>query len=236
MKICSKCYLPKELNEFHNKKDSKDGKCPHCKLCLSLYHKNNKEKISIKHKLYLINNKEEVKTQQKLYYIKNRENIILNTRKYQNKHKEQIKEYTLNYIKKNKKIINIKRRIYIKSKYKNNISFRLSSLLRIRFYKALKKTNKSKSIIKLIGCDIDFLKKHLESLFLPEMTWDNHGEVWEIDHKIGCCNFDLTNYNQQAQCFHYSNQQPLFKTTTIAESFGYLNEIGNRNKSKKLSI
>jgi hypothetical protein len=64
------------------------------------------------------------------------------------------------------------------------------------------------------------------------MTWDNHGDVWEIDHIIGCINFDLTDIEQQKKCFHYTNLQPLFKTSGIAKKFGYTNEIGNRDKIK----
>jgi hypothetical protein len=63
------------------------------------------------------------------------------------------------------------------------------------------------------------------------MTWSNHGEIWEIDHIKPCSSFNLADIEQQKQCFHYSNTQPLFKTTEIAESLGYENEIGNRNKS-----
>jgi hypothetical protein len=82
-----------------------------------------------------------------------------------------------------------------------------------------------------LGSTIEECRLYLESQFKPEMTWENHGEVWEIDHIIPCSSFDLTDTEQQKQCFHYSNTQPLFKTTSIAESFGYKNEIGNRNKS-----
>jgi len=64
------------------------------------------------------------------------------------------------------------------------------------------------------------------------MTWDNHGEIWEIDHIVGCVNFDMEDVEQQKKCFHYTNHQPLFKTTKIAKSFGYINYIGNRNKPK----
>ena len=41
---------------------------------------------------------------------------------------------------------------------------------------------------------------------------------------------------EQQLCFHYTNTQPLFKTTKIAESFGYVNYVGNRDKSKKSII
>jgi hypothetical protein len=53
------------------------------------------------------------------------------------------------------------------------------------------------------------------------MTWLNHGQIWEIDHIKPCSSFDLTDLEQQKQCFHYTNLQPLFKTE-------------NRQKSNKI--
>ena len=65
------------------------------------------------------------------------------------------------------------------------------------------------------------------------MTWENHGKIWEIDHILPCASFDLTILEEQKKCFHYTNMQPLFTTTEIAKSFGYIDQIGNKNKGKK---
>ena len=43
------------------------------------------------------------------------------------------------------------------------------------------------------------------------MSWNNHGFYgWHIDHIYPCSKFDLTDLNQQKQCFHYTNLQPLW--------------------------
>jgi hypothetical protein len=65
------------------------------------------------------------------------------------------------------------------------------------------------------------------------MNWSNHGVVWEIDHIIPLSSFDFKKEIEIYKAFHYTNLQPLFKTTEIAESYGYKNEIGNRNKGDK---
>mgnify|MGYP003522388959 CR=1 FL=1 len=91
-------------------------------------------------------------------------------------------------------------------------------------------TNKLKEYL---GCSLIELKIYLEELFKPEMNWSNHGEIWEIDHIKPISSFDLNIIEEQRKCFYFSNLQPLFKTTEIAESFGYLNEIGNRDKGDK---
>jgi len=94
-------------------------------------------------------------------------------------------------------------------KYQNDVTYRLTALLRSRLHSAIKGTAKKSSAKKLIGCSIPQLRKHLESQFADGMTWDNHGD-WHIDHIKPCAAFDLTNEAEQRQCFHYSNLQPLW--------------------------
>jgi len=62
----------------------------------------------------------------------------------------------------------------------------------------------------LLGCTVEEARQHLEAQFLPGMTWENHGE-WHIDHIRPCASFsDLTQLEQQKQCCHYTNLQPLW--------------------------
>jgi hypothetical protein len=68
---------------------------------------------------------------------------------------------------------------------------------------------KSKSAVQLLGCSIEELKKHLESKFYEEMSWDNYGTYWHIDHIKPCASFDLALKEEQEKCFHFSNMQPL---------------------------
>lgn len=128
-----------------------------------------------------------------------------------------------------------KSREYEKNKWKTDEKYRLKKLLRCRLHSALKVQNSSKyqSTLLLLGCSIEEFKQHLESQFKPEMNWSNHGKIWEMDHIKPCAFFNLLDGEEQKLCFHYTNFQPLFKTTEIAESFGYKNEIGNRNKLNK---
>ena len=63
----------------------------------------------------------------------------------------------------------------------------------------------------ITGCSIDELKTHIESLFKPDMTWDNYGSYWQIDHKEPLFKFDLTNPDQLKEACNYKNLQPLSK-------------------------
>jgi HNH endonuclease. len=48
------------------------------------------------------------------------------------------------------------------------------------------------------------------------MSWDNYGrDGWHIDHIRPCASFDLTDPEQQRQCFHYTNLQPLWAADNI---------------------
>lgn len=204
MKKCTKCNI--------NPKHSTTSYCRECRI---LYNKTNKEHI----KLY---NKER--------YESDKEIILDKIKNYNKKHNDKIKKYAQDWFQKNKDHINK----YNRDKYKNDPIFKLKLILRNILNKKLKdkKAEKYKSSLILIGCNIQELKQHLESQFLPEMTWENHGIIWEIDHIKPCTSFDLTKKEEQSEAFHYTNLQPLFKTTDIAKSFGYNDHIGNRNKNK----
>ena len=80
-----------------------------------------------------------------------------------------------------------------------------------------KRTMRSGKAEALLGCTIPELKRHIESLFLPGMSWSNRSS-WHIDHIRPCSAFDLTDPEQQRCCFHYSNLQPLWPIDNILKS------------------
>lgn len=230
MKKCTKCNIEKPFTEFYFEK-KRNIYHPKCKECHVLYRNTNKEKQHVLQKEYYNlnknkhkerckkwaeNNKQYFKEYRKKYYQSNRNTLLEKSKEYQTNNKDKHTEY-------------------IKNRYQTDINFRLRKKLTTTLWNNLKKQNTSKllSIRTLLGCTIEECKQHLESQFKLGMAWDNHGEVWEIDHIIPCSSFDLTHSEQQKKCFHYTNLQPLFKTTEIARSFGYVNEEGNRNKFNK---
>jgi len=196
------------------------------KIYNKLYRENNKEKITN----YRINNK--LNSQE--YYKSNKEHLLEYAKQYTETNKEKIYKKNREYNKKYYKANSHKIKQYNINSYKNNINTKLSLSLRCRLNHSLKQGLKTKSALNLLGCSVDDLKQYLEQQFKPEMTWENHGVVWEVDHIIPCAFFDLSIYEQQKKCFHYTNLQPLFKTTDIAIKFGYIDSVGNRNKSKNI--
>jgi hypothetical protein len=218
------------------------------------YAKENRELIREKVRIY--NHTPQRKEARKAYKQKNRERVLLDKKKYNSR--PEVKEKKKLYNKKRaeelrlskppkvkkEKIVKVKppvktleetrawRRTYKKHKKATDVNYRMRVNLSKRLYYALDRTNKkSASIIELLGCDIVFLRNHLESKFLPTMTWDNYGTLWHIDHILPCVSFDLSCPEQQNKCFHYSNLQPLFAITTIINGVEY---IGNLNKGDKI--
>ena len=215
MKKCNSCLEEYPYDMFHVKRASADGYNNVCKPCKK-----------IKNDLFYSKNRESKLVYQKEYREKNKEVVDAYKKEYN-------KTYSPKYYEKNREKKLAYSYKYHRERKKTDENFRLASLLRTRFYHALKNGHKMKSVIKLVGCTIEEFRLYLESLFYPEMTWENHGDIWEIDHILPCASFDLTLLEEQKKCFHYSNHQPLFKTTKIAESFGYHNIEGNRNKLHK---
>lgn len=207
MKNCKKCLLPKNETEFNKQSKSIDGLNPYCRDCMKKINNNSYQ-----------NNKESHNKKAKEWYGKNKEKHIKNTTQYQLDNPVKRKKY---------------RDKWRKEKYDKDPSFRLRVILGNRLKEVLtkNKTYKTNSLIELLGCTLDELKIYIEQQFKSEMNWDNQGKVWELDHQEACANFDLSNIEEQKKCFHHTNLKPLFKTTEIAKNHGYLNEIGNRNKS-----
>jgi hypothetical protein len=220
-KTCNSCHMHKPTTEFYvsyttNLSIVYKSKCKECHKNHSIeYAKNNPHITRSIKKKYNLNNKEKIQE----YYQNNKEKIQEYNKKYYSNPDNAIKQ-------RNQTKQNNKRRL------KEDVHYKLIENLRHTLYAKLKNSKSFSSQIYL-GCDVKIYKSHLESLFYPEMTWENHGEIWEIDHIIPCALFDLTKEEEQIKCFHYTNLQPLFKTTNIAKSLGYHDIVGNRNKPKK---
>ena len=136
---------------------------------------------------------------------------INNKKKYRNKVKSAI--YNRLWRQKNKEKYNANMREYYKRK-KQEPQYRIKLNLRSRLKDALKRSFSGKPSLSLVGCSIEFLKKHLESKWTDGMSWENYGK-WHIDHILPCSSFNLTIPAQQEKCFNWKNLQPLWAKDNI---------------------
>ena len=83
---------------------------------------------------------------------------------------------------------------------------------------AIKKSQKTGSAVRDLGCSIAELKIYLEKKFQPSMVWDNWGKgigYWSIDHIIPLYVFNLENKDELLRACNYTNLQPLWDVENI---------------------
>jgi len=189
-------------NHYLENRNSKLIKC-------KAYYQKNRNKKSVQSKIYRENNKEKLKLRAKKSYQKNRNKISIATKIYKQKNRKKLSEKDKIWRDVNRDKINQQRR----ERKLIDPNFRIQMNIRARIRGALNNKGivKSLSLISLIGCSVENLKKHIESQFTEDMSWDKIGRKGiHIDHIKPCSSFDLTDLHQQKECFHYTNLQPLW--------------------------
>lgn len=154
---------------------------------------------------YYVINKDKIKKQQSAYA---REYYKRNREKAAQRYKDnltKIKDYQKQYQKANRQRF----KTQYNERYKNDELFRVKAKLRASVCHSFKRIKLQKITYteKLLGCTWQQAKEHLESLFLPGMTWENHGK-WHIDHKIPIKT--AATAEEVAKLCHISNLQPLW--------------------------
>lgn len=205
-KLCTKCKIEQPSNNFYNT----SRKCKDCtKEYARLYKQKNKQIILQKRKIKYSENKEYESKKNKEKYLKNKKYYLDKSKKYREENKEKMNEYWKKYRQdeRNKKRENKR----VNEKYKNDINFKMSKILRSRIRKVLKNKNinKKAGTFTLIGCSISNFQKWIEYQFDNEMNWDNYGTYWNIDHVKPCSSFELNDEKQQRECFIWYNMRPM---------------------------
>lgn len=114
----------------------------------------------------------------------------------------------------NRLSINARHRAWSANRRETDPSFRITRSLRERIRRTLMDgiaggASKSAPTMKLLGCTMEQFMEHIEAQFDTKMTWSNYGE-WHLDHISPCSSFNLTDPEQQRQCFNWWNIQPLW--------------------------
>lgn len=107
-----------------------------------------------------------------------------------------------------------------KVRYQNDQNYRLMLNIKSRIQSALKAKcgRKAFKTAELLGCTVPEFKAWISSQFSEGMSWENWSLAgWHIDHIRPCASFDLTDPEQQRQCFHYTNQQPLWAKENMSK-------------------
>jgi hypothetical protein len=90
-----------------------------------------------------------------------------------------------------------------------DVNRRLIRAQRNYIYKCLTKfKNKKLGSLQYLHCSLSQLKMWLEFQFTDDMSWENYGDVWTVDHVLPLSRFDLTNDKEQYIAFDWKNLQP----------------------------
>jgi hypothetical protein len=226
-KFCCKCKNLLAIDSFGKLKSTPDGYRYDCNQCRKDYRTKNKLAIQMQQKSYYQDNKTKLLEKNKQYRLSNIEKINNQRKEYRSR--EEIKQHIKQ---KNKDYLPVKKE-KIKLKRVTDLNFQITEILRSKVHKMIKGQNTIYQ--KLIGCDIDFLKKWIEFRFEPDMNWNNLGKCWHIDHILPINKFNVENIHEQQICFHWTNLQPLNCIENIKKSdklllHYYFNNIVNVNR------
>lgn len=120
-------------------------------------------------------------------------------------------EYQKRYYIENKTKVDQYHKDWLYKKLKEDDFYKISTILRASTRNFLINQPKKSKYTDIIGCSSEQFRKYIKSLFKEGMSFENYGNIWEIDHIIPLRSFDLTDNEQYLRAAHYSNIQPLFK-------------------------
>lgn len=188
------------------------------------YRQQNKEKIAEQKKKYAQENPEKIKIAQSLKYQKHKEKYLSQMKEKYRQNPDLIKSRRIEYYKKNREAILQKQKesakiniektrkqkaLYCRKRRARDPLFTIIGRMRCRVNDALriKAFPKSGKTTKLLGCDFEALKSHLESKFKEGMSWDNRN-LWHVDHIVPLAS--AKSQQELEALFHYKNLQPLW--------------------------
>ena len=144
----------------------------------------------------------------KQYYNENREK----TKKYYEENRDKIKKYRFD----NKDKINE----CFRKRKDSDLNFKLASNLRSRTSTAFKSQNvrKTNKTFDLLGCSHSFFKNWIIHQLYGNMTIENYGTVWQIDHCSAVASFNLLDENDMKKCFNWINLRPMYSSENISKN------------------
>ena len=109
------------------------------------------------------------------------------------------------------------------------VQYKLRNKLMSSINKNIRKTSVEEQdnlFIKELGYSVFQLKVHLESKWTPEMSWENYGEYWHIDHVIpdSWFSYDSTEDEKFKECWALNNLQPMLAIENMQKGNRYRGE------------
>jgi hypothetical protein len=172
------------------------------------YYQKNSDTIRARVKAYKESLPDEVrKARQRATYHRNKQTALARTKRYNERYPERQAARGAAWKKKNRERLLLHQR----NRLRTDPHFALVRRVRCRIAHAIRTAGarKSRNSLELLGCNQAELARHIESQFLPGMSWQNRS-LWHVDHIIPLAAFDLSDEKQQQVAMHYVNLRPLW--------------------------
>ena len=205
-KTCTECRIEKNIDLFVKARNL-------CKDCMKEYKKSyqlkNKDILKEKSKKYYLENKDNILERVSSHYENNKDKKLEYQKEYAQINKEKVAEYKSEYAQNNKEKIREYKNNYQNRRRKEDPIFMLKYSINRTIRRSLKckGLSKNKKSMDILGCSIEFFKSYIEERFVDDMSWDNYGTSWDIDHKIPLST--AVTEEQVLDLNHYTNLQPL---------------------------
>lgn len=185
-KQCSKCKQWKSVDNFSNCTASKDGLSHYCRQCQHEYDMKRRETPYIPNYLQHKDGKK---------FCLTCKTWVLETDFHKSKQSKDGLSSRCRFCQKDTPI------------------FRLNKSMSGGICQSLKGNKAGRHWEDLVPYNLEQLRQHLESQFTPEMSWENIGKYWEIDHIIPKNQFEFTTYHDKEFqiCWSLANLRPLEK-------------------------
>ena len=147
------------------------------------YYNENRDKT----RNYYLENRDRIKN----YYLENRDRLIKNQKLYYKENHDKIRRYRCEYY---------------KNRREKDLNFKLAGNLRSRTSMAFKSLNVRKTNKTF---DLFFQRWIIHQLY-GNMTIENYGSLWQIDHCLPIASFNLLDENDMKKCFNWINLRPMY--------------------------
>ncbi len=153
-------------------------------------------------------------------YIKNKSKKIKRGKIWVENNRKKSNQYKENWKIKHREQYLKQAREYASNRRKNPY-YKLSKNMSKAIWECLKNNKKQLSWLKFVDYTLTDLIQHLESMFTPEMSWQNYGIYWHVDHKRPLSWFNLQTEFKEAWAL--SNLQPLKAKENLSKNNRYEN-------------
>ena len=102
----------------------------------------------------------------------------------------------------------------MRKRRESDINFKLICNIRTRTNKTFKsqnvrKTNKTND---LLGCSTEFFRRWIIHQLFGDMTIENYGSTWQIEHCLSIASSNLLDENDLNNRFNWVNLRPMYST------------------------